>query len=66
MPLRMITLDNGKVCSRNITNIRSDGTEFLPEELAIPSDTDEGERVYKSLERLLDSQTKHKINPPQG
>ena len=58
MPLRTITLDNGKVCSRNIINTHPDGMEFLPEELALTADTAEGERIYKALERLLDTQKK--------
>lgn len=63
MPFRTITLDDGKVCSRNIVNTHPDGTEFLPEEFAVPSDTAEGERIYKALERLLDAR---KNDPPQG
>ena len=58
MPLRSITLDDGKVCSRNIINTHPDGTEFLPEELVLTADTAEGERIYKALERLLDTQKK--------
>ena len=58
MALRTITLDNGKVCSRNIINTHRDGTKFLPEELALTADTAEGKRIYKTLERLLDTQKK--------
>ena len=61
MPLRTITLDDGKMCSRKITDTHPDGREFLTEEFTMPSDTAAGERVYKALERLLDTQNK----PPQ-
>ena len=56
MPFRTITLDDGKVCSRNTVNTHPDGTEFLPEEFTVPSDTAEGEHIYNALERLLDAQ----------
>ncbi len=36
MLLRTITLKDGTVCARMITNIHPDGTEFLPEEFEIP------------------------------
>lgn len=55
MPLRTITLNDGTVCTRMIINLHPDGTEFLPEEFAIPSDTSRGEQIYKALERLIDS-----------
>ena len=61
MKLRTMTLDNGKVCSRNIANTHPDGTEFLPEEFTLTADAAEGERIYKALERLLDTYKK----PPQ-
>lgn len=65
MPLRTITLDDGKVCSRKVTNTHPDGTEFLTEGFTVPSDTVTGERVYKALERLLDSKAVQKNIPPQ-
>lgn len=55
MPLRTITLDDGTVCTRMIRNFHPDGTEFLPEEFTIPSDTPEGKRIYEALGRLLDA-----------
>ena len=58
MPLRSITLYDGKVCSRNIINTHPDGTEFLPEDFILTADTSEVERIYKALERLLDTQKK--------
>ena len=60
MPLRMITLDDGKECSRNIVNTHPDGTEFLPEEFALSVDPAESERIYRALERLLQNRS------PQG
>lgn len=63
MPLRTITLDDGKARSRNVINTHPNGTEFLPEDFAVPSDTADGERIYKALERLFDT---GKNDPPQG
>lgn len=53
MPLRTITLPDGTVCTRMIQNFHPDGTEFLPEEFTIPSDTPQGKRIYAALGRLL-------------
>lgn len=61
MKLRTMNLDNGKVCSRNITNTHPDGKEFLSEEFTLTADAAEGERIYKALERLLCTQ---KNDPP--
>lgn len=55
MPLRTITLSDGTVCTRMIRNFHPDGTEFLPEEFTIPSDTPEGKRIYEARSRLLNS-----------
>ena len=56
MPMRTITLDDGGERTRRIVNIHPDGTEFQPEEFALPADTTEGERIYRSLERLIHSE----------
>lgn len=58
MPMREITLEDGTVCRRMITNVHPDGTEFLPEEFTIPSDTPEGKRIYSALGRLLEAAAK--------
>ncbi len=55
MPLRTITLSDGTVCTREIRNFHPDGTEFLPEEFTIPSDTPEGKRIYEARARLLNN-----------
>lgn len=55
MPLRTITLADGTVCSREIINAHPDGAEFLPEEFSVPDGTPEGERIYKALGRLINS-----------
>lgn len=55
MPLRTITLSDGTVCTRMIRNFHPDGTEFLPEEFTIPSDTPEGKRIYEARARLLNN-----------
>lgn len=55
MPLRTITLSDGTVCTRMIRNFHPDGTEFLPEEFTIPSDTPEGKRFYDARARALNN-----------
>ena len=57
MPLRTITLDDGTVCARAVTNLHPDNTEFLPEEFTIPSGASDGARIYNALERLRNSET---------
>lgn len=57
MPLRTISLDDETSCTRMITNLHPDGTEFLPENFTIPSETAEGGRIYKALERMINSRT---------
>ncbi len=52
MPIRTVTLSNGKVCTRKITNLRSDGTEFNPEEIII-GETSGTERAAEILKRIL-------------
>lgn len=53
MPLRTITSEDGTECTRIIRSFHPDGTEFLPEEFAIPTDTPEGKRAYEALARLI-------------
>lgn len=55
MPLRTITLPDGTVCTRMIRNYHPDGTEFLPEEFTVPTDTPEGKRVYAAMARLIEA-----------
>ena len=50
MPMREITLDDGTVCRRMITNVHPDGTEFLPEEFTITG-RNEQERQILNLAR---------------
>ncbi len=52
MPMREITLDDGTVCRRMITNVHPDGTEFLPEEFTITG-RNEQERRILSLARSI-------------
>lgn len=47
MPMREITLADGTVCRRMITNVHPDGTEFLPEEFTITGDTEQGRRILE-------------------
>lgn len=53
MPLRTVVLKDGSERARSVVNTHPDGSEFLPEQLAVSSDTPEGERVLKALERLI-------------
>lgn len=50
--MREITLDDGTVCRRMITNVHPDGTEFLPEEFTITG-RNEQERRILSLARSI-------------
>ena len=50
--MREITLDDGTVCRRMITNVHPDGTEFLPEEFTITG-RNEQERRILSLARCI-------------
>ena len=52
MPMKEITLDDGTVCRRMITNVHPDGTEFLPEEFTITG-RNEQERRILSLARSI-------------
>ncbi|MCX4354716.1 MAG: hypothetical protein OSJ43_00670 [Oscillospiraceae bacterium] len=45
MPMREITLDDGTVCRRMITNVHPDGTEFLPEEFTITGRNEQERRI---------------------
>ncbi len=53
MPLRTVTLKDGTVCTRMITNIHPDGTEFLPEEFELPYN-ETTEIAYGILAHCLD------------
>ena len=53
--IRTVILEDGSTYTRNIVNTHADGTEFLPEEFALPPDTDECERIYRALERLINA-----------
>ena len=55
MPLRTITLEDGSERSRYIISTHPDGTEFLPEKYALSGEADEVERIYRALERLINS-----------
>lgn len=47
MPLRTITMPDGREVSMMIRNYHPDGTEFLPEEFTITGDTPEGRRAIE-------------------
>lgn len=55
MPMREITLDDGTVCRRMITNVHPDGTEFLPEEFTITGDTEQGRRILELAAGIIQS-----------
>lgn len=55
MPMREITLADGTVCRRMITNVHPDGTEFLPEEFTITSDTEQGRRILELAAGIIQS-----------
>lgn len=55
MPMREITLADGTVCRRMITNVHPDGTEFLPEEFTITGDTEQGRRILELAAGIIRS-----------
>ncbi len=55
MPMREITLADGTVCRRMITNVHPDGTEFLPEEFTITGETEQGRRILELAADLIRS-----------
>ncbi len=52
MPIRTITFPNGKVCTRKITNLHPDGTEFDPSEIVI-GETPGTENAARILGHML-------------
>lgn len=54
MPWREITLDDGTVCRRMITNYHPDGTEFLPEEFTITGRNEQELQVLRNARRLVE------------
>ncbi len=52
MPIRTITLPNGKKCTRKITNLHPDGTEFDPSDIVI-GETPGTEEAAKIMGRML-------------
>ncbi len=52
MPMRTITLSDGTVCTRKITNLHPDGTEFDPSEIII-GETPGTERAAEILGRII-------------
>ena len=55
MPMREITLDDGTVCRRMITNVHPDGTEFLPEKFTITGETEQGRRILGQARNIIES-----------
>lgn len=55
MPMREITLADGTVCRRMVTNVHPDGTEFLPEEFTITGDTEQGRRILELAAGIIQS-----------
>ena len=53
--IRTVVLEDGTKSTRNIINTHPDGTEFLPEEFTLHTDTDGSERIYGALERLINA-----------
>jgi len=52
--MREITLDDGTVCRRMITNVHPDGTEFLPEEFAITGRSEQERRILNLARRIIE------------
>lgn len=55
MPMREITLADGTVCRRMISNVHPDGTEFLPEEFTITGDTEQRRRILELAAGIIQS-----------
>lgn len=55
MPMREITLDDGTVCRRMITNVHPDGTEFLPEEFTITGRNEQERRVLNLARSIIEN-----------
>lgn len=55
MPMREITLDDGTVCRRMITNVHPDGTEFLPEEFTITGRNEQELRILSLARNIIES-----------
>lgn len=55
MPMREITLDDGTVCRRMITNVHSDGMEFLPEEFTITGRNEQELRILGLARDIIES-----------
>lgn len=55
MPMREITLSDGTVCRRMVTNVHPDGTEFLPEEFTITGETEQGRRILELAAGIIQS-----------
>ncbi|MDE7360407.1 MAG: hypothetical protein K2N38_00560 [Oscillospiraceae bacterium] len=55
MPMREITLDDGTVCRRMITNVHPDGTEFLPEEFTITGRNEPERRILDLARGIIKS-----------
>ena len=55
MPMREITLADGTVCRRMVTNVHPDGTEFLPEEFTITGETEQGRRILELAAGIIQS-----------
>lgn len=53
MPLRTITLKDGRTVTRMIRNFHPDGTEFLPEETVLPR-IPETENAFRIIEHCLE------------
>lgn len=54
MPIREITLDDGTVCRRKITNVHPDGTEFLPEEFVITGRSEQERRILDLAREIIE------------
>ncbi|MBD5384426.1 MAG: hypothetical protein HDR72_05450 [Ruminococcaceae bacterium] len=55
MPMREITLDDGTVCRRMITNVHPDGTEFLPENFTITGRNEQERRILNLARGIIES-----------
>lgn len=55
MPMREITLDDGTVRRRMITNVHPDGTEFLPEEFTITGRNEQECRILDLARGIIKS-----------
>ncbi len=59
MPMREITLDDGTVCRRMITNVHPDGTEFLPEEFTITGRNEQERRILSLARSIIKNGIEH-------